>query len=136
MIGDVRTAEKYFGEVVGKNNKNILLKRLDKVEAQKLKGDNLVKNLTDKFKDINRFALHSKELGKILDNRGMFYLLSTRPHTTSNSKFVKLVRNKVVDNRELKEYLSNPSGAMPDNIKAIRASLVRYLKLKDTEETD
>lgn len=132
---DVSQAEKYFGDIVGKIKKNTLLKRVDKVEAQKLSGDSLVKHLTNKFDDI-QIDLDNNKLKKLLGNSGIVYLLSTKPHTTSSSNFVKLVKNKVVNNVALQNYLINPSKEIPENIKNIRASLVRYLKLTDNENDD
>lgn len=136
MIGDVGKAEKKFRNLVGKSKADELLKRLDAAEAQNLKGENMMTYLEEKIGGV-KFELNDTNLGELFGERGIVYLLSTRPHTNSNSNFVKLVKNKVIPLRGyLMSYLEKPTYRAPDSFNNPISALIRYLKLKGTEETD
>lgn len=133
---DVGKAEKKFRDLVGgKPKADELLKRLDKAEAQNYKGDRLVESLKSRFAQF-KIDCNEDNLNRLFGNSGIVYLLSTKPHTKSNSNFVKLVKNKVLNKEDLKNYLGSPSETIPENVKNVKSSLIRYLKLTGKKEDD
>ena len=82
----------------------------------------------------NKIRNLRKSIDEILGSEGIVYLLSTRPHTTGSSNFVKLVKNKVVGNDELINYFKGENASYDPT--AVRNSLMRYLKLTKRKEDD
>ncbi len=100
MIGDVIRAEKKLKKLVGREIAKKLSARVQKAEAQNWTESNIVANVNRVTGGVV-FALILKHLDILVE---VMRLLSTRPHTTSNSKYLKFVYNSV-NQKEFAEYL-------------------------------
>lgn len=133
MIGDVKKAEKQLNELLTKPGVNRLLNVFEKTPGNSLTADNYIKQVElntpeSSEKTLRNLCVNANKLVEIVR------LLSTRPHTNSNSNFVKLIRNKVVGNDKLITYLQGDDlGYKP---KPVRDALMRYLKLTDKQADD
>ncbi|MDO4199510.1 MAG: leucine-rich repeat domain-containing protein [Clostridia bacterium] len=133
MIGDVKKAEKQLNELLTKPGVSRLLNVFKNTTGNSLTADNYIEQVKH-----NTPERSEKTLGKLCVNADKLVeivrLLSTRPHTNSNSNFVKLIRNKVVGNDKLITYLQGDDlGYKP---KPVRDALMRYLKLTDKQAED
>ncbi|MDO4199697.1 MAG: hypothetical protein Q4D57_02970 [Clostridia bacterium] len=137
MLGDVSKAERALIFIFNKPIVQELLKRSQQTEEANYTAEGIIRKLGKNLQVKVRYgSILSTPLlmNKILSMQGIVYLLSTRPHTNSNSNFVKLVRNKVVENDNLIKYLQwEKSDYDP---KPVKDSLIRYLKLTKTAGDD
>lgn len=131
---DIRNAEKKFNTLLTPTTANGLLKRVEKSESHNYNAEYIVEKTKENPQIRNKIRNLRKSIDEILGSKGIVYLLSTRPHTTGSSNFVKLVKNKVVGNDELINYFKGENASYDPT--AVRNSLMRYLKLTKRKEDD